>query len=226
MKAGGIRNSFMNSMKHAVSIHPIALAIGMCLLCIYYEADGQAQTGKLQDKDGNSYTIKTMPDNKKWMTDNLNINIPGSYCYENSEQKCKQYGRLYTWQSAQEGCKMLGTAWRLPTDEEWQRLAGYYGGVFGDSKDSGRTAYKALLYGGSAEFNVLLGGGRAHNDSSYARLEAHGFYWTATKSDTAMAWFYNFGKGRKMLYRQKDGEQQRAFSVRCIRDTGNLKEQR
>ncbi len=31
--------------------------------------------------------------------------------------------------------------------------------------------------------------------SQYARLEAHGFYWTASESDPGRAWFYNFGQG-------------------------------
>ena len=60
-------------------------------------------------------------------------------------------------------------------------------------------------------------GGRAV-DGQYARLEAHGFYWTASESDVATAWFYNFGKGGSALNRHGDGEKVRAFSVRCIRE--------
>jgi uncharacterized protein (TIGR02145 family) len=41
-----------------------------------------------------------MPDNKLWMTTNLKINIPGSYCYGDMGQNCEQNGRLYTWESA------------------------------------------------------------------------------------------------------------------------------
>lgn len=193
--------------------HPIILAIGICLLCAYHKAGSQT----IKDKDGNTYTIKTMPDNKQWMTANLNTNIPGSYCYENAAQYCNKYGRLYTWKSAQEGCKLLGEEWRLPTHEEWKQLAKYYGGIYGDSNDSGRTVFKALLDGGNAGFNALLGGGGEPAADRYARLEAHGFYWTATASDTALAWYCNFGKGSGKLFIQKDGEKPLAFSVRCIR---------
>jgi hypothetical protein len=31
--------------------------------------------------------------------------------------------------------------------------------------------------------------------------------------------FYNFGKGSTALYRQLDGEKERAFAVRCVRDS-------
>ena len=114
-----------------------------------------------------------------------------------------------------ENCVKL--EWRLPTHEEWKQPAKYYGGIYGDSNDSGRTVFKALLDGGNAGFNALLGGGGEPADDRYTRLEAHGFYWTATASDTALAWYCNFGKGSGKLFIQKDGEKPRAFSVRCIR---------
>jgi uncharacterized protein (TIGR02145 family) len=210
-------------MKCCINIQAMLLAIVICFFCINYEANGQEQTHTLRDRDGNIYTIKIMPDNKTWMTANLNINIPGSYGYENAEQKSNQYGRLYTWKSAQEGCKLLGEVWRLPTNEEWQKMAKWYGGVRGDSDDDGKAAYQALINGGNAAFNAVYGGSRDSADGSYASVDAHGFYWTATESDVANAWFYNFGKNGKILNRHQDGQKHMAISVRCIRDTGNLK---
>lgn len=197
-----------------------SIAIVICFFCSSYAAIGQEQS-TLQDRDGNSYTIKIMPDNKRWMTANLNINIPGSYGYENAEQKPAQYGRLYTWLSAQEGCKLLGEGWRLPTNEEWQKMAKWYGGVRDDSDDGGKAAYQALINGGNAAFNAVYGGRRDSADGSYARVDAHGFYWTATESDTANAWFYNFGKNGKILNHHQDGPKHMAISVRCIRDIAN-----
>ena len=63
-------------------------------------------------------------------------------------------------------------------------MAAHYGGVRDDSQDNGSAAYNALLIGGSSGFNALLGGGRS-DDGQYTRLEAHGFYWTASESDAA-----------------------------------------
>ena len=96
-------------------------------------------------------------------------------------------------------------------------MAKHYGGVSQDSDDKGKSAYKALLAGGDSGFNAVLGGGRS-DDGQYVRLEAHGFYWTATEIDRATGWFYNFGKGGQALHRQDGGEKQRAFSVRCVRE--------
>ena len=140
-----------------------------------------------------------------------------SYCYEDTELNCRRYGRLYTWESARRVCQSLGDGWRLPTDDEWRQMAKHYGGVSEDSDDKGKAAYKALLAGGSSGFNALLGGGRS-DDGQYARLEAHGFYWTASEIDPGSAWFYNFGRGGQALHRQSGGEKQRAFSVRCVRE--------
>jgi uncharacterized protein (TIGR02145 family) len=170
-----------------------------------------------QKASGTMNSSKRMTDGKQWTTRNLDVKTSSSYCYEDAESNCRQYGRLYTWESARQGCQSLGDGWRLPTEDEWRQMARRYGGVFEDSDDSGKTAYKELLSGGDSRFNALLGGGRSE-DGQYARLEAHGFYWTASENNAASAWFYNFGKGRPALYRQSEGEKQRAFSVRCVRD--------
>ena len=97
----------------------------------------------------------------------------------------------------------------------------WYGGVRGDSDDDGKAAYQALINGGNAVFNAVYGGHRDSADGSYARVDAHGFYWTATETDVTNAWFYNFGKNGKILSRHQDGQKHMAISVRCIQDIGN-----
>lgn len=166
---------------------------------------------------GTKYPSKRMADGRQWMTQNLDVDAMSSYCYEDAERNCRQYGRLYTWESAKQACQSLGDGWRLPTDDDWRTLAKQYGGVSQDSKDKGKQAYEMLLTGGSSGFNAVLGGNRS-STSEYARLEAHGFYWTASEIDQATGWFYNFGRGGQALHRQSGGEKQEAFSVRCVRD--------
>jgi uncharacterized protein (TIGR02145 family) len=158
-----------------------------------------------------------MADGKEWTVQNLSVEIANSYCYDDAVVNCSRYGRLYTWDAAQRGCRLLGGRWRLPTEAEWRQLAGYYGGASEDSDDRGKAAFAALLIGGSAGFGALLGGGRS-DSGEYARLEAHGFYWTASECDQATAWFYNFGKGGLALHRQREGEKEGAFSVRCVKE--------
>jgi uncharacterized protein (TIGR02145 family) len=177
----------------------------------------QRLSAQAQKAPGPTYSSRRMADGKQWTTQNLNVKTSGSYCYEDAETNCLQYGRLYTWESARRTCQSLGEGWRLPANDEWRQMAKHYGGIREESDDKGKAAYKALLIGGSSGFNAVLGGGRTV-DGQYARGNAHGFYWTASESDPARAWFYNFGQGGQSLNRHNDGEKQRAFSVRCVRD--------
>jgi uncharacterized protein (TIGR02145 family) len=160
---------------------------------------------------------KRMADGKLWTTRNLDSPVSPSFCYDDNPQQCREYGRLYTWDSARQACKALGDGWRLPTNDEWRSLAKHYGGIREESEEGGRATFRALMSGGSSGFEARLGGGRTPEET-YARGGAHGFYWTGTESDEATAWFYNFGKNAGFLNRHRDGEKRRAFSVRCVRD--------
>src|SRR6266545_1269318 len=162
----------MSTRAHLVTI-ALSLAVGMVgAACL---TNSSADDKKVPSKQ--------MPDGKQWTTDNLSVVSDGSYCYEDAEANCRRYGRLYTWEAAQRGCQSLGDGWRLPTNDEWRQLAKHHGGLREESDDSGKAAYTALLTGGSSGFNAVLGGGRVSDDEQYARLEAHGLYWTASRSE-------------------------------------------
>jgi uncharacterized protein (TIGR02145 family) len=169
----------------------------------------------VQDSDGDSYAIKVMSDGRTWTTENLRVALPGSYCHNDAASDCLRLGRLCTWASAAEACNRLGTGWRLPTDDEWRQLAKAYGGTLGDS--DGRAAFTDLLAGGPSGFNAVLGGNREAG-GSYARLDEHGFYWTATESDNGHAWFYNFGRGGGLLNRHRGGDKSMPCQCGALRD--------
>jgi uncharacterized protein (TIGR02145 family) len=181
-------------------------------LSVAFGSVGAAQSPSL------SPPSKRLLDGKQWTTENLNTLAEPSYCYDNAEQNCRRYGRLYTWDSAQQACRALGSGWRLPTNEEWRQLASHYGGIRQESADLGKAANTALITGGSSGFNAVYGGGRTDKSGEYLRIEAHGFYWSATETGPDHAWFYNFGKGGQSFGRHQDGEKLRAFSVRCVKD--------
>ena len=193
-----------------------APGIAICMLFGHCGALGLRLSAQ-ETTSGAIGSFRRMADGKEWMTRNLDVRTAGSYCYDDAERNCRDYGRLYTWDSAQRACESVGAGWRLPGDEEWRKLAKHYGGVSADSEDKGRVSYQALLAGGSTGFDAVFGGGR-ESDGKYARLEAHGFYWTATEIDAGSAWFYNFGKGGQAFHRQDGGAKAAAFSVRCVRD--------
>ena len=207
----------MNGIQHKVtSIRVRSASIALSLTLGLLGAFVGLLSAQDRNASGTSASSKRMADGKQWTTHNLDVDTAPSNCYDDAELSCRRYGRLYTWESAQRGCKSLGDGWRLPTNEEWRQLAEHYGGLLEESEERGKSTYKALMIGGSSGFKAVLGGGRSL-DGRYARLEAHGFYWTASESGEATAWFYNFGKGMQALGRLSDGEKQRGFSVRCIK---------
>lgn len=110
-----------------------------------------------QDPRGINSPSARMPDGNTWTTTNLTIDSDGSYCYDNSDVHCRRYGRLYTWEAALAGCRALGMGWRLPTDDDWRRLASSYGGISETSADHGKGAYAALIAGGQSGFGALWG---------------------------------------------------------------------
>ena len=197
------------------SIQVCVLVIALSIVLGSLTTSLRRVSAQAQRESSTTNSSKLMADGKQWMTRNVDLNIVSSYCYAGNELNCRQYGRLYTWESAWRACQSLGKGWQLPTKEDWRQMAKHYGGVRDDSNDGGKAAYKALVIGGNSGFNAVFGGGRSA-DGQYARLNAHGFYWTASESGPGSAWLYNFGQAH-ILDRHNDGEKRRAFSVRCVR---------
>lgn len=186
-----------------------AMAMPMVLLAASATGNGLRQ---------DTATVPTvrMADGRLWTARNLDVVTGESYCYESRDDNCRRYGRLYTWVSAQRACAALGEGWHLPTNDEWRLLGRHYGGIRQDSADLGRATYDALKEGGRTGFEALLGGGR-EPDGTYARADAHGFFWSASESSTTHAWFYNIGRNGQSFGHHSTGEKDEAFSVRCVR---------
>jgi len=151
-----MKTKFIGPLKNVVGVALVMIAAVICITC---NTTSQMRTQKrsstkpndsvLVDKAGNKYPLKILLDGNLWMTTNLKLNIPNSYCYENATQNCELYGRLYTWESAEQGCRLLGEGWGLPTKGEWQRLAGFYGDIVKDSVENRKRAYQSLLNTGN-----------------------------------------------------------------------------
>lgn len=99
------------------------------------------------------------------------------------------YGNLMTYESAKASAP---EGWRLPSDEDWQKLERSLGMTGTDAKGARGTgqAYRLRESGSGTELAMLAGGGFILQPYlGYITLdlvfeEVNGFYWTSTLSDS------------------------------------------
>jgi uncharacterized protein (TIGR02145 family) len=146
-----------------------------------------------------------------WMQENCKTGVEASksdptglpkLCYEGSLSWCEQYGGLYDRRLARSVC---AKGWRLPTKAEFGEMV----------KLEAPNSISSLLYGGSSELHLLLGGYIEISGKSIGvGTAAH--YWLSdiSSSGAPTAWYFN----------SKDGESksvvvsgQYGFSVRCVK---------
>jgi len=182
-----------------------------------------AQKGTVADgRDGKKYkTVKI--GSQTWMAENLNYPTDsGSWCYNNSADSCKKYGRLYDWNTAKTVCM---SGWHLPSRQEWNILvAAASGDTLSGQKLRARDGWERSDWHptwnprGTDDygFSALPGGGRAY-DGAFIWVNRKGFWWTATEFSGGNA--YN----RDMFFEgccvdERHWEKNNGFSVRCVQD--------
>lgn len=185
-------------------------------------AQSNANSGTFTDnRDGQAYQWVRLKDSKKWMAQNVNYEMDGTWCYDEASTNCEKYGRLYTWQAANNACPK---GWRLPSDEEWWSMASYYGKAYNsyagqekiEGKDDGEVAYKVLMEGGETGFSALLGGSHS-SDEGFDYLGSLGCYWTSSEHNASNALGYYFYIHSRGLARDSYNKGL-SYSCRCLQD--------
>jgi len=176
--------------------------------------------------------------NQTWMAENLNYQTASdSWCFANSTDSCKKYGRLYTWNAAKTVCP---TGWHLPDTSEWNTLVAVAGGYMtaGSKLKStiGWDYYCSSICSSSSTdefgFTALPGGGYRDDPNNYilgnnfgfTDIGRFGYWWTVTDGSTtdgSLDYVYfrmlndiNNGVSEP----RKDKKIAFAFSVRCLED--------
>ena len=146
---------------------------------------GDSSVSTFTDKrDGKVYRIVKIG-SQTWFAENLNYAAGGSKCYENSEDSCAKYGRLYNWETALKACP---AGFHLPDVKEWTMLEKNAGGVKKAGtklkSSTGWERYKNVPAGTDEYgFSALPGGigvfaGNAGNGEFKSSGE-YGGWWTA-----------------------------------------------
>jgi len=183
-------------------------------------------------RDGKTY--RTVGIGKlTWMAENLNFVTDSSACYDNADSNCTKYGRLYNWKDAMTACP---AGWRLPSDEDWDKLAlavggqrkeyGYdgYDWKFAGKKLKSTTGWndweaddgKLVSGNGTDEFGFsALPGGLRWSGGYFSNAGNYGGWWSATERGANYAW--SRGVLDDMYRRSYDKTS--LYSVRCVRDS-------
>ncbi len=174
-------------------------------------------------RDGKTYKTVVIG-TQTWMAENLNYEISNSWCYENKEENCEKYGRLYTWAAAKSA---VPNGWHLPTNGEWGVLAANVAvlakaGTKLKSKNGWNSGNGTDDYGFAA-----LPAGVRRNSGSFNAVGDSAYFWTASEysssgaeysSSLGYAYFRYFHTGASM----GSGNSIKSYfgySVRLVKDS-------
>ena len=178
---------------------------------------GLESVGYYKNADGATYNV-VYAEHQIWMTKNLDVNVEGSYCYDDADSNCTKYGRLYSWDAAMSACP---EGWHLPSKTEWVQLT--------DNGKKGHYLMDPVAWEGTGQsgFDVLPAG---YRESSKAVC---GDYY-CSKGDEAMFWssetdpevpntayyehFSTYGDYASWAVLDGGDIERRALSVRCVLD--------
>ncbi len=182
------------------SVNAILDSVGISARCPVF--------GKLEDsRDGKVYRTKEIA-GKNWMVQNLDFELPeSSDCYDRDLDKCKTYGRLYTWEAAQVACP---ESWHLATDAEWTLLENEAGGA--------SLAATKLRANGSDDFAFSATFGGYFNQNRIFTIVGEGaYFWTEVKDDDKRSFaksMFSDGESVDRISVDKNF----GLSVRCVQN--------
>lgn len=156
-------------------------------------------------RDGNKYETVEIGGHI-WMTENLNFNSEGSYSYNDFEGNSKKFGRLYTWEVAQNVCP---DGWHLPSEKEWDKLSDTFGGT--------ENAGSKFMSATNGNIMKSLFGGWRSNNGNYYDVADKGYFWTSTQHSEGFAWYRYVETTESYIFRAYH-KKEMAFSVRCVKN--------
>lgn len=192
-----------------------------CTDAIQAECPATLEEGSICDnRDGKIYKVATF-DTQTWMIENLNYSSCStkgqSWCYDNNEANCAQYGRLYSWTAA------MGIDSKF--QKQYTTLSGTQRGIcpegFHIPSDAETDILIAYLEENNniAEFNFQFGGKK--NFAGYADLDREAYLWTADEDhsefggvENVRIWSYSetFSFGGGSIFKDS------GLSIRCVKD--------
>lgn len=199
----------------------IILFIGLLFSFLKSSISWSCGNNLLDERNGIVYGTTKIGD-QCWLADNLNYELTtGSWCYDNKEENCDIYGRLYDNDAAQVACP---DGWILPSDSDWEELEIYLGMIPFDtgrpgwraSGDVGDKLKSSLNWDGSNEYGFGgIPGGYRLIDGNFYGLNIFGRWWTSTTRENR-AWRRHLDPDQPGIFRSIH-DVGFAYSVRCLK---------
>jgi uncharacterized protein (TIGR02145 family) len=189
-----------------------------------YMEDGYfAKDFFVDSRNGKTYKYAKIG-KQTWMAENLNYKTGNSWCFDDLNQNCEKYGRLYDWNSARNACT---AGWHLPSQDEWQTLIDFAGG-----RDNAGNKLKAKRGwskgGGTDDFGFYAMPGGLRKAPRFTGIDLYAGWWTATEQEHIDAtakyilisqYCSEFGYiCYDVMLSDTDSKSERGFSVRCAKD--------
>lgn len=180
-----------------------------------------------------------------WMAENLNVGVRilastgprnNGYiekdCYKNKDSLCNIYGGLYEWDEMMQytlnenNQGICPDGWRIPTQQEWDSLLVYNGGLYGTAGNFMETGTEHWVAPNDTANNssgfTALGGG--HHIGSYNPIYPNGWanfnrqaaFWSSKQYNPTYAISYVIDTDSSTFHDLAPSEKNEAMSVRCI----------
>lgn len=161
-------------------------------------------------RDGKTYKTVTftrikhgVPITRTWYAENVQYEVEGSYCYDDTKEYCNKYGRLYNYEQANKACP---EGWHVPTIAEWKYLFDFFGGW----NHSGQ-----FLHEDKASDMEMLYGGFGEPGHFFRQLGVSGNWWDNELKDSNTAGIITLKKDDDNIYHSNIGDRH-MLSCRCV----------
>ena len=192
----------------------------------------------VDERDGQVYRWVKIG-NQKWMRDNLNYEVPDSYCYENNSGDCGKYGRLYTWDVLMNGFNdsdsnpsqvrgLCPKGWHVPSNSEYEELIQFFdlsllnvniGGLLKSTTSDWISPNEGAI--DLVKFSGLPAGRRIHDGSGFDELGNQTWFWTSTHFTGILKRARNL-KSENDKFSNPTISKNYAFSCRCVEDNEEI----
>ncbi len=161
-------------------------------------------------RDGREYkTITFIKDHhgakivRTWYAENVQYDVEGSICYNNIEEYCGKYGRLYNYEQANSACP---EGWHVPTIHEWKHLFEFFGGR--------HHTGKIMMDHSDTDMHMLMGG-FGEPGPTFRDISISGNWWDNELKDSNTAGIITLKKESHHVFHSKVGDNH-FLSSRCV----------